>query len=167
MARVRSKTHPAASQPRRDRGELGTTDSYGLPGKLPEPTACNACGAIFRAGRWQWGSQPPDATLTLCPACRRIRDHHPGGILTVRGSFAREHEGEIRHLIANLEERESRTHPLKRVMEIRDEADALVVRTTDARLARALGEALHRAYDGELDYVAQETDPLRVTWSRG
>ena len=168
MRRQRSKTHPAASQPRTDRhfDEHGN-DAYGLKGKLPDPTACPSCGATYREGRWTWSPAPADAPQTRCPACRRIADGYPAGILTVSGSFAAEHASEIEGLARNLEEREKREHPLKRIMELRPEGDGLVITTTDAKLARGIGEALHHAWHGDLDYHFTDSENvLRVSWTR-
>ena len=169
MRRVRSKTHEAASVGRRDRQQTGREgDAYGLRGKLPDPTACPTCGAIYRAGRWTWGSPPADAQQTECPACRRTADGVPAGILTVKGEFAAAHLEEIRNLVRHVEEREKAEHALKRVMKIEEGDDgALSITTTDAKLARAIGEALHGAYRGELDYQFVESEScFRATWIR-
>jgi hypothetical protein len=169
MSRERSKTHPAASLPRSDRHlREHESDAYGLRGKLPDPTACSACGALYRDGRWTWAPAPADAQRTKCPACRRTEDGVPAGVVTLRGAFVAGHDGEIRGLIRNLEEREKSQHPLKRVMAIEaGEEGGLVVTTTDARLARGIGEALHHAWQGELDYRFTEPEnALRVHWKR-
>ena len=43
----------------------------------------------------------------------------------------------------------------------------LLVTTTDPHLARRIGEALHHAYKGELDYhYNKEEKLLRVVWRR-
>jgi NMD protein affecting ribosome stability and mRNA decay len=168
MTRERSKIHPAASQPRMDRIlQSQEADAYGLRGKLPDPTACSTCGALYRAGRWTWGAAPMDAHRTVCPACRRVADDYPAGIVTLSGPFVAGHREEIEGLVRNVEEREKAEHALKRVIAIRPEGDGLVVTTTDARLARGIGEAVHHAYQGELDYVFTEAENvLRVSWSR-
>ena len=169
MGRERSKIHPAASQPRLDRllQEKGD-DTYGLRGKLPDPTACTDCGAMYRGGRWIWGAAPADAQPALCPACHRIRDDYPGGLVTIQGEFAAEHFEEIQGLARNLEEREKQEHPLKRIMRItKGEGDSWEIATTDKHLARGIGDALHHAYEGELDYSYADTEELlRVRWSR-
>jgi hypothetical protein len=142
-------------------------DPYVLRGKLPDPSACPSCGAVYRAGRWSWGSPPVDAHPAECPACRRIADDYPAGIVTLRGEFSRDHAAEIQGLVRNLEEHEKSEHPLKRIMSVRAEPDALVVTTTSARLARGIGEALQHAFRGELDYRFSEAESvLRVDWSR-
>ena len=168
MRRKRSKTHPAAAQPRLDRLlESLEKDPYGLRGKLPDPTVCPTCGALYRAGRWTWGAAPEGARRTRCPACRRIAEDYPAGILTGGGEFVAAHREEIRNLVHNVEEREKQRHPLKRVMSLREEEGAFVVTTTDARLARGIGEALQHAYQGELEYRFSETESVfRVGWRR-
>jgi hypothetical protein len=48
-----------------------------------------------------------------------------------------------------------------------EQPDGLLFTFTDAHLARGIGEALHHAYQGELEYAyAKEDIMLRVTWSR-
>ena len=62
-------------------------DPYLSREKLPEPTVCPECRAVFTEGRWQWQSSvAEDANETLCPACRRIREKVPAGILTLSGT---------------------------------------------------------------------------------
>ena len=167
MRRERSKTHPAASKPRADRTQDRQLDSYGLRGKLPDPTACPACGALYRDGRWTFGAPPADAHRTRCPACRRIEDDYPAGILRISGEFAAAHAEEIEHLARHVEEREKQEHALKRIMGIRSEGGVLEIKTTDAKLARGIGEALEHAYHGELLYHMTEAENvLRVEWKR-
>jgi hypothetical protein len=142
-------------------------DPYRERGKLAEPTACPECAAVFREGRWCWAAAPADAPRSLCPACQRIRDDYPAGHLTVNGAFAREHREEILGLARNVETREKTEHPLKRIMATREAGDALVITTTDMHLARSIGDSLHSAYDGDLDYeYAKDETLLRLTWTR-
>lgn len=168
MRRERSKTHPAASQPRTDRTPDRQLDAYGLRGKLADPTVCEGCGALYRDGRWLWGAAPADAARTRCPACRRADDRYPAGIVTLSGAFASAHAEEIEHLARNVEEREKKEHALKRIMGIAPgDGGGLVIETTDAKLARGIGEALHHAYHGEVHYRMSEAENvLRVAWHR-
>jgi len=144
-----------------------THDPYRSLRKLPEPTVCPDCDAVFREGRWRWAAGPVDAPRTLCPACQRIADRYPAGFVTVSGGFLREHRSEILGLARNVEMRERGDHPLKRIIQARDEAGDLLITTTDMHLARSIGDSLHAAYGGELDYeYAKEENLLRVKWSR-
>jgi NMD protein affecting ribosome stability and mRNA decay len=141
-------------------------DAYKSKGKLPEPTVCPKCGAVFHQGRWQWGQAPEDAHIETCPACHRIHDHFPAGFLTLRGEFFLAHRDEIMRLVHNHEKHERAEHPLNRIMEVKDKDGATLVTTTDIHLARGIGEALHHAYQGKLEYhYNPEQNLLRVSWT--
>jgi NMD protein affecting ribosome stability and mRNA decay len=168
MARQRSKTHPAAKQPRVDRvHHADEKDPYATKGKLPDPTACPTCGAMYRKGRWTWGAPPADANRAECPACRRIADGYPAGIVRLSGAFAKSHADELTSLARHVEERENKEHALKRIMAVEREGGDVVVTTTDEHLARGIGEAVEHAYKGTLDYRFSEAENvLRVEWKR-
>lgn len=142
-------------------------DPYRARSKPPEPSVCADCGAVFHRGRWQWGESPPDAHETQCPACARTRSRVPAGFLTLTGRFLQAHQEEILALARNLEEREQREHPLKRIMAIEPQDSRIEITFTDPHLARGVGEAMHRAYQGDLRYEYTEGENmLRVTWHR-
>lgn len=142
-------------------------DSYKSRGKLSDATRCPDCEAVFYCGRWTWGSAPPDAREQRCPACQRIRDGFPAGYLTLRGTFLAAHRDEILSRLRHCEEAEKREHPLERIMKIQSEGGAVLVTTTDTHLARRMGDALHDAFKGELEFhYNKEENLLRVDWSR-
>lgn len=142
-------------------------DPYRETKKPADLTGCTECGACFREGRWTWRKAPAGAPSGICPACRRIRDDYPGGYLTLKGDFVRRHADEIRGLVQNVDEREKQQHPLHRVMVVSEHGDGLLVTTTDAHLALAIGKALHHAYQGELASRFSEDETLvRATWRR-
>ena len=142
-------------------------ETYKTRGKLPEPTICRECGAVFHKGRWQWIAPPGGAHEILCPACRRIHDKYPGGYLKLSGSFLQEHRDEILHLAHHVEAREKAQHPLRRIMSLEEQDDGILVTTTTMETARAIGDAAHHAYKGELNYqYTDETNILRVDWRR-
>lgn len=141
-------------------------DAYKVKGKLHEPTVCTQCGAVFHQGRWQWKAAPENAHQEICPACHRIHDHFPAGFLTLKGAFFKSHRDEIMHLVHNHEQRERAEHPLKRIIATEEKDDATLVTTTDIHLARGLGEAVHHAYQGELEFhYNPEQNLLRVNWT--
>lgn len=142
-------------------------DSYKLRGKPQSPAACTDCGAVFAHGRWSWATRPQNASSLICPACQRIRDVQPAGYLVIDGEFLDLHRDDVLHLLRNVEAREKAEHPLQRIMQILDDGATLQISTTDAHLARGLGDALHRAYRGRLEsrYAAGE-NLVRVTWQR-
>lgn len=142
-------------------------DPYHPQQKLPEPTLCPQCEAVFHEGRWHWAPRPVPSHEALCPACRRINDDYPAGVLTIGGAFARQHADEILGLVRHQEEAEKGEHPLHRIMAVEQGDDAIVVSTTDIHLPRRIGEALQHAYRGELAFHYDEEGYfIRVTWSR-
>lgn len=142
-------------------------DTYKSRGKLREQTRCPQCGAVVLEGRWQWVSKAAPGHEEMCPACQRIRDRYPAGFVTVGGPFLTEHRDEILNLARNEGTKAKTEHPLKRIMKIEEQPGGFLITTTDIHLARAIGEALHRAYQGELDYHYNEEDyMLRVNWRR-
>ncbi len=130
-------------------------DPYELAGKPPEPALCPQCGASFHEGRWQWASAPSGAPH-LCPACRRINDEQPAGILTLSGTSLESHKAEILNLVRHKEEAEKADHPLNRIIGIEEQDGAVVITTTDIHLPRRIGEALKRAFHGRLELHYEE-----------
>jgi hypothetical protein len=142
-------------------------DPYQAKGKYKQPAACSDCGAVFRRGRWQWGTAPNGALTVRCPACRRMRDKLPAGYLTVDGAFLEQHRDELLQLVHNEAERERSEHALHRIMDIAAGPESLVVTTTDIHLPRRIGHALESAYQGRLELrYAEDEYALRAHWQR-
>jgi hypothetical protein len=163
--RRRSSSDPTlpAQRPQRQPAH----DLYGLQGKLADPSACPRCGAAYVEGRWSWKPAPLEAARVDCPACRRIADGYPAGIVTIAGEFARAHRAEIESRLRHVEESERNEHPLKRIMAIEADGGDLRVTTTDARLARSFGSALRRAFHGKLEQPRPDDQgPARIRWTR-
>jgi hypothetical protein len=144
-------------------------DPYHAQAKLAEPTACPACRAVFHNGRWQWMATPADAHAALCPACRRIKDSVPAGIVTLSGEYVRTHRDELLHSIRAQEQAERAEHPMNRIIELVDAGDSarIEVTTTDIHLPRRIGEAIERANRGVLREEYDEDGYfVRVDWHR-
>jgi hypothetical protein len=144
-------------------------DPYMAQSKPVEPTQCLECGVVFSGGRWQWQSDvAQDAHRELCPACRRIQDKVPAGILTLSGEFFKQHRDEIMRILHNKEQEQKAQRPMKRLMDIEDRGDGSTVATfTDVHLPQGVGKAIERAYKGELDIqFTEEAGIVRVFWQR-
>ena len=140
-------------------------DPYQAQLKLQEPTACRQCGAVYHHGRWQWGTPPSDAHEDFCPACRRINDRFPAGVVTLHGDVARQRKDEIIGLARNEESAEKGEHPLNRIVDIEEVDEGLVISTTDIHLPRRIGEAVKRAFHGKLAMHFDEAGYfVRVDW---
>jgi len=142
-------------------------DAYQTRGKYPEPSMCSGCGAVFRKGRWQWGVVQRDAHIYLCPACQRIHDRVPAGVVTLQGDYFNMHRQEIMNLVHNIEAKEKANHPLQRIMNITMQDDATVISVTDFHLTHAIGEAIEHAHKGAVESQFVDKDGvMRVNWSR-
>ncbi len=142
-------------------------DVYRSRMKLKDPTLCTECGAVFVKGRWLWGTAPTDANTTVCPACRRIADKFPVGLIEMQGGFLAEHHDEILSLVQNVERKEKANHPMERIIEIDEGSDCTRVTTTGIHVARGIGSALSSAYNGEMSmrYLDDE-HCIKVRWTR-
>ncbi len=135
---------------------------------------CNQCHAVYRNKRWYAGPGGCEAAKkeshtagAVCPACRRIRDAVPGGIVTLKGSYVQTHKQQLLNLIRNEEGRARGFNPLERVMSVRENSASLVVSTTNEKLAQRIGRAIKKAFRGEVAYNwSRENKLVRVQWER-
>jgi len=143
-------------------------DPYFTKEKYPDPSICERCGVVFHEGVFQWIEPPPkNAEKMICPACRRIEDRYEGGVVVLEGDFLKSHKEEILNLIKNVEQEEMAYRPLERIIQIEDDGEKITITTTYEHLARRIGEAVHRAYKGNLNFKYPEgTKYIRVHWVR-
>ncbi len=167
------RTEKPAPWPREGRRRMGRVqydniiDPYKRIQKLPEPSFCRQCGAIYHTGRWQWGPHPAGAHEVLCQACHRINDKYPAGVLTLTGSSVAANGDELTRIARHQEASEKQDHPLNRIMTIERDGDSLVINTTDIHLPGRIGKAIKRAFRGKLDEHFDEAGYfVRVNWHR-
>lgn len=136
--------------------------------KYPEPTVCSGCRLVYHKGHWTNNmAAPAGANKELCPACRRIHDRNPGGVVYLDGSYLRSHQEEILNVAKNQEKLAREQRPLQRIMWIKPNGGSLEIATTNFHLARRIGEAIHHAHKGELDIKYSDGDRFaRVYWKR-
>lgn len=157
------------------RGRCETSsDPYIQAGGLPEPTLCTGCRAVYRRKRWYLDEEAYEKFSTdaevarqLCPACRKIADGYAEGYVTLRGSYLWAHEEEIRNILRNEETKARAKNPLERIIRMERDGDALLIETTEEKLAEHLGRALNKSHQGELKVVWTDDHAIcRVTWQR-
>jgi len=131
--------------------------------------SCPSCNAHFIHNRWSWETQK-NAHPTekfLCPACERIAKNHPAGSVEIRGSYFQANRHNIIKLIMNIESVEKSAHPLERLMNLTDQGDHLVLKTTGTHLACKIGKTLSRAFKGEYSFFYGEGEQqIFVYWER-
>ena len=146
-----------------------------LPKKgAKELVVCDKCHLIYQHKRWYLDEAEANRLLAdsrtqkgKCPVCRRMEDSIPAGIVTLSGSYLRQHEEEILDLIKNTEVKTRTKNPLGRIMEIGQEGDLLTVSTTDDKLAQKLGREVYKAHKGDLNFKwSHDQEMVRVGWQR-
>ena len=101
----------------------------------------------------------------MCPACQRIADNYPAGYVELKGEFFEQRREEILNLVNNEEKLETGEHPMEKIMAITLEDDTTLITTTGVHVARRIGEAIARAYQGNLDYTYGDNEKsIRVVW---
>ena len=152
-----------------------TTDSYLLRGASRKASVCGGCRAVYMNKRWYAEGAVDDTTLrnaeaakTVCPACLKIRDNFPGGIVTLKGDYVLPHKQDLLKLIRNEEDRARGLNPLERVMKVKENGyGSIIISTTNEKLAQRIGRAIKKAFHGEVTYHwSHENKLVRVNWVR-
>ncbi len=166
--RSHASKKPVENIPHRPAGEAKNKrqDAYHADAKCSDAMVCKVCGVTSHAGKWSWNGPPlTDVHEGICPACQRIRDDYPAGIIELRGLNPKERE-EIRNLIRNVEATEKAKHPLERLMAMREEGDSIHVTTTGLHLGRAIAGALGRRFHDRVVVEYPGDARIRVTLDR-
>lgn len=140
----------------------------------PEPASCPNCHAVYYKKGWTLdpkaladAKRNPMTISVKCPACRKIEDNYPLGVVHLAGDFVFEHEDEIRGLIKNDEKRARERNPLERIMKIEKKSKELYIETTTDDLALRIGRTLCRAYKGSEVLHSRYADKyVIVNWNR-
>lgn len=152
-----------------------TTDSYLPRGASRKISVCESCRSVYMNKRWYASGAVKESVLSepvaakiVCPACLKIRDNFPGGIVTLKGDYVLPHKKDLMKLIKNEEERARKLNPLERVMTVKENGyGSLIINTTNERLAQRLGRAIKKAFHGEVAYNWSHDNKLvRVDWER-
>ena len=152
-----------------------TTDAY-LPRRGNYSlSVCESCHSVYKNKRWYSGTadyenamKNSSATKIVCPACMKIRDNFPGGIVTLKGDYVLPHKTGLMNLIRNEEERARGLNPLERVISVKENGfGSIVISTTNEKLAQRIGRAVKKAFHGDVTYRWSHDNKLvRVDWIR-
>jgi NMD protein affecting ribosome stability and mRNA decay len=157
------------------RGRVKTSADPYIPEEgPPELSLCESCHALYHNKRWYLDVEAFEAAKAggdfhwaTCPACQKIAERYPEGVVTLRGDYVWDHEEEIRNILKHEEERAMAKNPLQRIIRMEREGDDLVIETTEEKLAEHLGRALHKSHQGDLKVSwTEEHSVCRVTWER-
>ena len=143
-------------------------DPYFAGKKPAHASVCQRCGLVQVKGLFKWQDEiPADFDKFTCPACLRIEQGVPGGVVILQGAFLDRHKDEIGHIITNCEDKEKKNRPLERLISVISSGDKIEVTTTYEHLARLIGESVNNAFKGDLDLSYQPKEKfIRVVWTR-
>lgn len=151
-----------------------TADPYLISNGANGTAVCKKCNAVFKNKRWYMNEDLSKKRVSLkstgkvlCPACRKVKDKFPGGIVKLKGDFLFEHEREILNLIKNEEQKARGFNPLERIMSIDRTDRGFEITTTNEKLAQRIGKSIQKAYQGRIAYKwSDDTKLLRAEWER-
>jgi hypothetical protein len=155
--------------------KTATTDSYLPRCARQKISVCDGCHSVYKNKRWYADPGLYDEAVkmsgtaaTVCPACLKIRDHFPGGIVTLKGDYVLRHKQDLMNLVKNEEARARGFNPLERVMSVKENGyGRIVIATTNEKLAQRLGRAIKKAFHGSVAYHWSHDNKLaRVEWER-
>jgi len=135
---------------------------------------CKRCRAIYQDKHWFFDeemakklSRDKNIHLVICPGCQSIINRKVDGVVNLKSSLIKEHKDEILNLIHHEEEKEKQKNPISRIVEIESWMDEIIVKTTTQFLARRIGQAVDKAYNGNLEIQkAPREEFTRVNWTR-
>ncbi|RJR16528.1 MAG: ATPase [Nitrospiraceae bacterium] len=151
-----------------------TTDPYLISEAVIGMAVCRKCHAVFMNKRWTLNEALYEKKMdekstrkVVCPACRKVKDKFPGGVVRIKGEFLAEHKSEIMNLIKNEEQRAKGFNPLERIMSISNIKSGIEIMTTNEKLAQRIGKRLQKTYQGRVYYKwSDDTKLLRAEWER-
>lgn len=139
--------------------------------RLPEPTMCERCGAVFQRRTWRIDRRPSAAALSrarwrVCPGCKQQEAGEWYGRVRLRGAFVAAHEEELRRRIENVAARARSMQPLRRLVSIDRDGDGLEVLATSQKLAHRIVNELRKAFRGRARYTWADDGTLEAVWER-
>lgn len=160
-------------------GEKGQRTTRSVSTYLPkaglkETAVCSKCKLVYQNKRWRIDEKEAARLIAssatnkgICPACRRMADAIPAGIISLSGGYLHENRDAILNLVKHVEEKGRDKNPLGRIMEISLDKGVITINTTEDKIAQKIGREIFKAHKGELHYSwSHEQKMVRVTWKR-
>jgi hypothetical protein len=77
------------------------------------------------------------------------------------------HRDDVLATVRKVAAREGADHPLEKIAGVQEEAGEIIILTTGVHLARSIGKALRRAWNGTLQIEEEDAVlGIRVAWRR-
>jgi len=145
-----------------------------MPHTLSASALCAGCGAVNDGRRWSSDRETRTHVLSgprtsvqvrICPRCRRRPAGLPKGFLHLDGPFVPANRGELEALLRNEVAQARREQPFSTMLAVEEDGrGGLIVTTSTEALAARLGDALARAFEGEIHYGFSHENRLSHVW---
>lgn len=135
---------------------------------------CSRCMAVFDGHKWFYDEGEYTRLMrnrkierALCPGHQRIEKRRVDGVVTLKGTFLKNHFDEAVNLINNIADRQLHRNVTARVYNVKENGDGLTVETTDTSLAERIGKEFEKAFSGNLMIQwLRDAEFVRVNWQR-
>ncbi|MEN3044504.1 MAG: BCAM0308 family protein [Candidatus Hydrothermales bacterium] len=141
-------------------------DPYMDKSLYSDPTQCPSCGLIYHKKRWINNSEllknikenEKRIEQKDCPACRKIKDKYPLGIVEIKGEFVSKKNEEIHSRVKHIAADEYIHNPLERIISVKDEGDKITIETTTEHLAEKIGKSIAKTFKKNIKITFSESD---------
>ncbi|MEO0270325.1 MAG: BCAM0308 family protein [candidate division WOR-3 bacterium] len=131
-----------------------------------DPTTCPTCGLLYHKKRWinnpellkELKGNHKEIQQKECPACRKIRDKYPLGIVEIFGDFVEQKNEEIHSRIKHIAAEEFTHNPLERIMIVKNEKNRIIIETTTEHLAEKIGKKIAKTFNKKVKISFSDTE---------
>jgi NMD protein affecting ribosome stability and mRNA decay len=146
-------------------GKVSAAERRG--GRLPEPSGCERCGALFRRRVWRSDVAVSASVLdrvrwTVCPACELQQEQRAFGRVLIR-SVTTADEDAVRRRVRNVATRAAATQPQRRLLSMERHGDGLEILTTSQKLSHRIVRELRKTFGGIARYAWSDDGTLFAT----
>lgn len=125
---------------------------------------CKKCKATKLEGKWIPTHHLRGKVIyTLCPTCSTEVKQVSQGMLLLDGNFFRQNSRQSMQLIQTEERKARMENVYSRIVQINQERNPIIIKTTNSKLAIQLGKQFKRMFHGELD-ITQNRHGVMVRW---
>jgi hypothetical protein len=129
---------------------------------------CPECGVVFHHGKWKWDNKLYlDCQWRSCPACRKIKEQRPSGLLTLSGQTVQTKRSRVFRAIYKKIEQTKKHYPMNRLIKLDELPNGLKsLSFTDGQSPERIGRQLMKLFGGRLERKnAVTSDVSHLKWT--
>ena len=127
---------------------------------------CKKCKSTKLEGKWIPTHHLRGKIIyTLCPTCSNEVKQVAQGMLLIDGKFFKDNNRQSMLLIQTEEKRARTENVYSRIVQINQERNPILIKTTNSKLAIQIGKQFKRMFRGTLD-ISQNRNGVMVRWKQ-